>query len=58
MTEQQKQAFEAFALLRAHTALFTQVIEGGTVEDMQAQLQQVQDALKRVAAIPALAKAA
>lgn len=58
MTEQQKQAFEAFALLRAHTVLFSQVVENGTVEDMQAQLQQVQDALNRVASIPALAKAA
>ena len=58
MTEQQKQAFEAFALLRAHAALFAQVIEGGTVQDMQSQLQQVQDALNRVAALPALAKAA
>lgn len=48
MTESQKQVFEAFAVLRAHTQLFAQLIEQGTTEDMKAQLAQVQEALAKV----------
>ena len=58
MTEQQKQFFEAFAVLRAHTQLFAEMIGPAGINDLQAQLAQVQEALNRVAALPEGPKAA
>jgi hypothetical protein len=58
MTEQQKQYFEAYAILRAHTQLFVQMVDQATTADLQAQLAQVQAALTRVASLPEIQKAA
>ena len=51
MTEQQRQAFEAFAILRAHTNLFATLIESGSLEHMQEQMRNLQNAFAAVVAI-------
>lgn len=51
MNHEQKAAFEAYAILQAHTNLLTQVVSQGTVEDMRAQIAMVQQAIEAVAAL-------
>ncbi len=51
MTEQQRLAFEAAAILRAHTNLFAALIENGNVDHMQEQMQNLQAALSALVAL-------
>ncbi len=51
MTELQRQAFEACAVLRAHTNLFAALIENGSLEQMEEQLKNLQSAFAAVVAI-------
>jgi hypothetical protein len=58
MNSQQKEAFEAYSLLKAHAELFMRLLEQGTTDDLMAQYIQVKEALDRFAALPQIKKAA